>query len=279
METGKTSKTQLKIQEPGQTFHKSGKRKHPGDSVEISISADEVQSTVDKSFLDKVWQWLTVNPEIWVKKTRANPSPSNPSMQEDGENDTENGPARSSPAQTDSVQPTQEAGSKQKYKIQERLYTSQDRRWRALTGHGLDWTRVPKFEFECLAVIATYGSKGVVQGDLIKQTGQDKRSLPTRTERLHQKGYIVKRLIFKRGAKTSMLYLKKFAPGEFGKPMEHGQIHMESEKQDMMNPDNTDAGTKIEEALDVGHLLDSLFAILKEFAIITFDDLKRKLVS
>jgi hypothetical protein len=275
----KTSTTQLGVQDPSQNISNpvAGKRKHRGDSINRSTSTNENQSAVDKAFLDKVWQWLSANPEIWIKRSRTIPTLSNP-VQQDHQDDPENGPAGSGFAQQGSVEPLPEAGSTQKGKIKERLYTSQDRRWRALTGHGLDWTRVPKFEFECLAAIATYGTKGVVQGDLIKQTGQDKRSLPTRTEHLHQKGYIEKRLIFKRGTKTSMLYLKKFAPAVFGKSQENGQINEDSDERKSIGRGNTTVGAKPEEALDVGHLLDSIFGVLKDFGIITFDDLKRKLV-
>lgn len=73
-----------------------------------------------------------------------------------------------------------------------RLYTSQNRMWYAITGHGPDESRVKSFDFICLSVIAASGPKGILQHNLISITGQDKRSLPSRTDRLRDDGYIVK---------------------------------------------------------------------------------------
>ena len=73
-----------------------------------------------------------------------------------------------------------------------RLYTSQNRMWYAITGHSPDESRVKSFDFVCLSVIAASGPKGILQHNLISITGQDKRSLPNRTDRLRDGGYIVK---------------------------------------------------------------------------------------
>ena len=73
-----------------------------------------------------------------------------------------------------------------------RLYTSEIRMWNALTGHGPDLRKVLPLEFDCLSIIARFGSQGILQHDLTRLTGQDKRSLPARTDRLHESGYIVK---------------------------------------------------------------------------------------
>ena len=74
-----------------------------------------------------------------------------------------------------------------------RLYTSQHRMWHAITGHGPDEARVKVFDFACLSVIAASGPQGILQHDLTSITGQDKRSLPSRTDRLRDDGYIVKK--------------------------------------------------------------------------------------
>ena len=73
-----------------------------------------------------------------------------------------------------------------------RLYTSQNRMWYAITGHGPDESRVKFLDFICLSVIAASGPKGILQHNLISITGQDKRSLPSRTDRLRDGGYIIK---------------------------------------------------------------------------------------
>ena len=74
-----------------------------------------------------------------------------------------------------------------------RLYTSRRRMWYAITDHGPDEARVKSFDFVCLSVIAASGPKGILQHDLTSITGQDKRSLPGRTDRLRDGGYIVKK--------------------------------------------------------------------------------------
>ncbi len=73
-----------------------------------------------------------------------------------------------------------------------RLYTSRNRMWHAITGHSPDEGRVKSLDFVCLSVIAASGPKGILQHDLTSITGQDKRSLPGRTDRLRDGGYIVK---------------------------------------------------------------------------------------
>ena len=74
-----------------------------------------------------------------------------------------------------------------------RLYTSRHRMWHAITGHGPDEARVKVFDFACLSVIAASGPQGILQHNLTSITGQDKRSLPSRTDRLRDDGYIVKK--------------------------------------------------------------------------------------
>ena len=93
-----------------------------------------------------------------------------------------------------------------------RLYTSEERMWNAVAGHGIDLQRVPKMEFHCLSIIMSRRSKGIVQGDLTRITGQDKRSIPKRTQILYDHGYIEKKPVIFNGTKTSWLYAKKFAP-------------------------------------------------------------------
>lgn len=73
-----------------------------------------------------------------------------------------------------------------------RIYTSQNRMWFAITGHGPDESRVKSLDFICLSVIAASGPKGLLQHKLISITGQDKRSVPSRTDRLRDDGYILK---------------------------------------------------------------------------------------
>lgn len=92
----------------------------------------------------------------------------------------------------------------------DRILTTEDRTWHALTGHGVDRKRLPKLEFQCLLVIAAHGPAGILQPDVTAITGQDKRSVPKRTDQLHEKGYISKEACLGGGLKTSLLRLSKF---------------------------------------------------------------------
>ena len=96
-----------------------------------------------------------------------------------------------------------------------RLYTSESRIWQTITGHEPDFTRIPSLDFVCLSIIAACGPKGIAQNDLIRISGQDKRSLPMRTDRLQKGGYIIKRPVSivhnKVIMHTSLLTLKRFA--------------------------------------------------------------------
>lgn len=93
-----------------------------------------------------------------------------------------------------------------------RLCTSQNQTWIAITGHPIDLNKVPGSEFVLLSIIATSGPKGITQPELQKLSGQDKRSVPARTESLHKKGYIDKKPIQWGKARTSLcthqMYIK-----------------------------------------------------------------------
>ena len=91
-----------------------------------------------------------------------------------------------------------------------RLYASQSRIWQALTGHGIDLKKVPTMEFILLSLIASHGAAGVTQPDLTTMSGQDKRSVPHRTDELCRKGYIEKRPVQAGKLRTSLCVHKKF---------------------------------------------------------------------
>lgn len=91
-----------------------------------------------------------------------------------------------------------------------RLFASQNRIWQALTGHGIDLKKVPMMEFVLLSLIASHGESGVTQPDLTVMSGQDKRSVPHRTDELCRKGYIEKRPIQSGKLRTSLCVHKKF---------------------------------------------------------------------
>jgi hypothetical protein len=91
------------------------------------------------------------------------------------------------------------------------LFASEERIWQELTGHSVDHSRISPTEFDCLVVIAAAGPDGLLQKHVTERTGQDKRSVPKRTERLAKNGYITKEAVVGEGARTSNLKLKKFS--------------------------------------------------------------------
>jgi hypothetical protein len=91
-----------------------------------------------------------------------------------------------------------------------RLYASQNRIWQALTGHSIDLKKVPTMEFALLSLIAASGTGGITQPDLTRHSGQDKRSVPHRTDELARKGYIVKNPVQAGKVRTSLCVHTKF---------------------------------------------------------------------
>ncbi|QIW95037.1 hypothetical protein AMS68_000555 [Peltaster fructicola] len=93
----------------------------------------------------------------------------------------------------------------------EKLVASVEQLWLAIAGHGPDTSRIKKTEFALLHIIAQHGPPGIPQPDLVKESGQDKRSVPQRTDVLAKRGYITKVPVISKGSKTSLLKLKKYA--------------------------------------------------------------------
>ena len=132
-----------------------------------------------------------------------------------------------------------------------KVYASQDRRWYAAAGHGPDLERIPALEFACLSIIAAHGSNGILQPDLVKISGQDKRSVPVRTQNLHNKGYIVKKAMLFAGNRTSKCTLKRFA-------------------------NDAPLPQSIFSAIETP--LRQVFDVLKDAKLMTWDDLKKSVV-
>ncbi|KAH7377781.1 hypothetical protein BKA66DRAFT_467206 [Pyrenochaeta sp. MPI-SDFR-AT-0127] len=91
-----------------------------------------------------------------------------------------------------------------------RLFASQNRIWQALTNHGIDLKKVPSMEFVLLSLIAARGADGITQPELTQLSGQDKRSVPHRTNELARKGYIVKNPVQAGKIRTSLCVHTKF---------------------------------------------------------------------
>ena len=153
-----------------------------------------------------------------------------------------------------------------------RVFTSEDRMWYAVAGHGPDLDRVPRMDFICLSIIATHREKGILQPELIRVSGQDKRSVPARTDRLQERGYIVKQPVLGAKSRTSLCVLKRYI-----------EDAAEKEAQSKESPPD-ERGSSTSKQYTMGQLRETeskireMFDVLAEVTLITWYDLKRKLV-
>lgn len=164
-----------------------------------------------------------------------------------------------------------------------RLYVTESKMWECVTGHGIDYQKLPRFEWLALLGIASVMEEGILQGDLTRLVGQDKRSLPKRTDVLSRKGYIEKKPILTRGCKTSKLWLKAFAPAA---PTQNQPTETSSE---VVNDNFPRAAlvTDLEpvpwrdhwtgSTIDYAMLGRTIMAVIKEFGVIRYADLRAKL--
>ena len=201
--------------------------------------------TVDRRFQAKVWSWLTKNPEVSVGQNREG----NHLSLDDAE--------RHGGAQPD-------ARNSQETASDIRVFVSEERTWLAITGHEPDETKVLPMEFTLLSIIASRKSQGIVQTELVRLSGQDKRSVPKRTDMLQKKGYIEKRAIQIKSARTSLCTLRKFLVSE------HSTTGMTTDSGPDARPDE-------DQMIDFEKYLDNLFSILREHEIISRHDLKTRL--
>ncbi len=92
-----------------------------------------------------------------------------------------------------------------------RTIVNDDRIYQAACGHPKDSSKIFPKELALLFQIAASGKDGILQGELRRATGQDKRSVPKRTDALRDKGYITKDTVYIKGSKTSHLALQRYA--------------------------------------------------------------------
>ena len=278
--------------------------------IDVLPEAEE-KPLIDRSFKEQVWQWLTAHPEVWVGRDGLGNGMNLNEVEDFNKSLTESdlpgsglGPfdnddiAVPSPRQTERIDGGQDPhhlkdipskavdsnGTVSSTRIDSksplRIFTSRERMWYAAAGHAPDLEKMPDMEFICLSIIAAHRDKGIVQPDLVCITGQDKRSVPARTQSLHDKGYIVKSPVRIGLLNTSLLVLKRFASVTAKKQDEHqhdedddevnvAQSRNESSFQDLHTRTNVRA---------IEPQIREMFIILRDVKIITWDDLKRKLV-
>ncbi|KAI1635299.1 hypothetical protein F4809DRAFT_460687 [Biscogniauxia mediterranea] len=202
-------------------FYRDGQGIDAGSDVTLRGKGPEIEPD-DLVVASKVWRWLVARPDVSVGVNRkfnhlsleavlGLPEDEDDQALPDLGPTSSKVPAKPSRAgQSDPGRVSRNSG-KGLDNYRPRLHVSEERQWRILTGHGPDFKRVPAFEWRALVDIASVKEKGILQGDLVRLTGQDKRSLPTRTDALAKKGYIIKQPILLRGCRSSKIWLAQFA--------------------------------------------------------------------
>ncbi|MCJ1478890.1 hypothetical protein MMC13_007574 [Lambiella insularis] len=269
---------------------------------------DDVVHTIDRPYQEHVWRWLTRHPDVRVghngegnRMSLAEVEHFNadiPSLEQQQEgsstltaspNDKPGAELAPSPhveADAPSAGRDRSTGtgnrslphvpaSSAMAKRRLHVFTSENRMWYAAAGHGPDKEKIAYLEFVCLSIIASHRHRGILQPDLVRATGQDRRSVPLRTQVLCDRGYIVKRQVLAAGSRTSLCILKRFADqatvedSHRASSSEHSATVVEKTTETPEGPDSN-----IEQ---LEPLLRKMFDILKDMKLITWDDLKKSL--
>lgn len=126
----------------------------------------------------------------------------------------------------------------------------------------MDYKRLSALQFELLSIIAAHGANGIGQPDLVRVSGQDKRSVPKRTDELAKAGYIEKTPISYTGVRTSLCIHKRFVrAGHF-----------------LKSPNDLDDIFRNRTVI-LSSLVNLLYQILKETEYLPYHQLRDKLVS
>ncbi|KAL8910759.1 MAG: hypothetical protein Q9171_003971 [Xanthocarpia ochracea] len=249
---------------------------------------------VDRKLLEKTWRWLTRHPEIQVgedgrsnrlslsevedqnalegtaqRETMLDNVSAAPLLTQSSTpakylpNRRTNKSADASPSVKNAVTPTPSA-------VELRMYASTERRWQALAGHAFDRERIPRLDFACLSIIAVHKERGILQPELVRISGQDKRSVPQRTQRLQDGGYISKTPVLVNKAHTSKLTLKRYARDTAERKSGEEKVN----DADTVLPA---AENSVENPIDFTALHRKIFDILREVKLITVSELKDRI--
>ncbi|KAH8159732.1 hypothetical protein CIB48_g8521 [Xylaria polymorpha] len=270
-------------------------REGVGHAQATTVYGDDIKSQQaserhDLAVASKVWKWLADRSDVSIGVSRVCNHLSLEevlALPEDEESQSSGATVESSDKPGASTQvpsrprPNPRVSKDEALAVRPRLFVSEERQWRTITGHGPDLKRVPLFEWRALVDIASVKEKGILQGDLVRLTGQDKRSLPTRTDALARKGYIIKQPIVLRGGKSSKLWLSQFS--------EYAKEHQEREGLDYDKLDLSKAALTSDlhpvpfcdkwngETIDYLALAQAFVAIVKAWVLIRYCDARAKL--
>ncbi|KAI0169593.1 hypothetical protein GGR52DRAFT_573655 [Hypoxylon sp. FL1284] len=272
-----------------------GKRQKLGEANASAAHSQDAprsrrhSSTYDAALVSKVWQWLVARGDVSVGVHRkfnhltlddilALPE------EEDVSPSTDN--ASGSSTKTSSPQNDRQStskgrretgGSAQTYRP--RLHVSEERQWKLLAGHGPDLKRLPLFEWKALVDIASVKEKGILQGDLVRLTGQDKRSLPTRTDALARKGYIIKQPMILRGCRSSKLWLARYTASarvnRDGLNLDRVDLSKEALTKDLGPVPFSDTWNG--ERIDYIAIAQTFNAMVKAWGVMRYSDIRAKL--
>ncbi|KAI1135175.1 hypothetical protein F5Y05DRAFT_395818 [Hypoxylon sp. FL0543] len=276
----------------GEQCAEGGKLDNANSSSTVSSAESHSQYTTSDyshSLASKVWTWLVARPDVSVGINRRFNHLSLdeilelPEEEDDlpSAEDTKTPKSQIATSSTEHQRPargTRELeGATRKFRP--RLHVSEERQWKTLTGHGPDLKRVPLFEWKALVDIASTKEKGILQGDLVRLTGQDKRSLPNRTDSLAKKGYIIKQPIILRGCRSSKLWLAKFADSA-----KQGRDGLNFDKVDLSKETLTKDLAPVPfssywngEKIDYIAIAQAFNAVLKAWGLMRYSDMRIKL--
>lgn len=252
-----------------QFYHPSLEHQEEPESNGQKITSHGISTIleIDRKFLSRVWTWLSRHPDISIGSNRQFNDKSLDEIEKIYPGYTYTIRNTDSPA----TAPTAFANAEHQHdntgqsafvppagqeQAGPHLFVSDERMSLAITGHLPDPARVVPSEWVLLSCIAASRRNGIMQGDLIRASKQDKRSVPKRTDALHQKGYIFKKSLYVKGNKTSRLYLRRFVDAE---------------------QSTGSSATPITEQLTIAHVARQLFEVLKNNPLIPQEDLSEVL--
>ncbi|KAF6815846.1 TFIIIC transcription initiation factor complex subunits Tfc3 [Colletotrichum sojae] len=271
------------------TFYENAQRQ-TGVSAQHSESASALTNQL---LWATAWDWLRARKDLSVGANRkwnhlslsdilAVPDPDSQDGSSSAPSTTGMSEAKGGMITNNQQQRSTDAPRKDLPRKPPRIYVSEDRMWESIAGHAPDYRRVPRLEWMALVGIASTKQQGILQGDLGRLVGQDKRSLPKRTDALAEKGYISKRTTLVRGTKTSKLWLTHFAPALPTDPTKAAaglpntaDMASDALARDLEPVSWRDRWTG--DSVDYISLAQTIMAIVKAYRIIRYHDLRRKL--
>ncbi|KAI0118582.1 hypothetical protein F4776DRAFT_634689 [Hypoxylon sp. NC0597] len=269
---------------------------YKSDDANGSLSNSNAESHIqhvtagyNNSAYSKVWGWLVARPDVSVGTNRQfnhltlDEILALPEEEEDlpSTEDAKVSKNQTATPSNDHQRPSRgsRGSGEAPLKFRPRLHVSEERQWKTLTGHGPDFKRVPLFEWKALVDIASVKEKGILQGDLVRLSGQDKRSLPTRTDALAKKGYIIKQPIILRGCRSSKLWLAKYADSA-----KQGRDGLNFDKVDLSKETLTKDLAPVPfssywngEKIDYIAIAQAFNAVLKAWGLMRYSDMRTKL--